>query len=72
MAGMPLLANGSYDRELKVKGISDLEIGDWTQDSEVWASSGSSAASVSATSSHDQEPSLWATMALEMHTAVPN
>ena len=72
MARMFLLVNGSYHRELKAKGISDIGIGDWTQDLEVEASSGSSAASVSATSSHDQGPSLWATMALEMYKAVPN
>ena len=34
MVEMTLPVDGSCDHELKVKGISDIEIGDWTQGSE--------------------------------------
>ena len=43
MAGMPLPVDGSRDHEPKVKGISDIEIGDWTQDLEAAPSSGNRA-----------------------------
>ena len=32
MVGMSLPVDGSCDNELKVEGISDIEIEDWTQD----------------------------------------
>ena len=61
VVGMSLPVDGSCDHELKVKGISDIAIGDWTQDSKSapsQTSSGNNAANAaSATSS--QEPSLW-------------
>ena len=60
MVRMSLPVDGSCDHELKVKRISDIEIGVWAQDSKSapsQASSGNSAANAaSATSS--QGPSL--------------
>ena len=50
MVGMSLPVDGSCDHELKVKGFSNLEIGDWTQDY-------SADNAVSTTIS--QGPSLW-------------
>ena len=55
MFGMPLPIDGGCGHELKVKGISDIEIKDWTQDSEAapsQTSRGNSAAS-------SQGPILW-------------
>ena len=61
MAGVPLPVDGNRDHELKVKWISGIEVGEWTQDLEPAPSqnsSGNRAANVaSATSS--QGPSLW-------------
>ena len=50
MVGMSLPVDGSCDHKLKVKGFSNLEIGDWTQDY-------SADNAVSTTISHG--PSLW-------------
>ena len=61
MVGMSLPVDGSCDHELKIKGISDIEIGDWTQDLEAapsQTSSGNSAANSASTTS-SQRPSLW-------------
>ena len=46
MVGMSLPVDGSCGHELKVKGFSNLEIGDWTQD-------------YSADTTTSQGPSLW-------------
>ena len=64
MVGMSLPVDGSCDHELKVKGISDIEIGDWTQGSGSEAapsqtSSGNSAANSASTASRIQGPSIW-------------
>ena len=61
MVGMSLPVDGICDYELKIKGISDIEIGDWTRDSEAapsQASSGNSAANSASTASRSQGPSL--------------
>ena len=75
MVGMSLPVDGSCDHELKVKGISDIEIGDRTQDSGSEAapsqtSSGNSAANSASTASRSQGPSLYSygiMVILEMH-----
>ena len=63
MVGMSLPVDRGCDHELKVKGVPDIKIGDWTQDSEaspIQTRGGNSPANAaSATSSQGPSPSLW-------------
>ena len=68
MVGMSLPVDGSCDRELKAKGISDMVIGDLarTRVASCQTSSGNTTANAASTIS-SQGPSPWTMVILEMH-----